>query len=216
MSTGALSKGGAAVHGSLFLAAMAVVAVGRPALPWPWYLLLPLLLYAGIALALPPLRRTAPSLHAGRMAGAPLACAAALSAGTAGALVAFHLLARPQVTAFVARLPAAAFGNLVLAGLCFSLVNAMMEELIFRGVLWEAVAKEWNAAVAVGATAILFGLGHLHGYPPGPLGATLAGLYGVALGLLRWWAGGLGLPVACHVCADATIFGLLASSGAFD
>jgi membrane protease YdiL (CAAX protease family) len=215
MSTGALSKGGGAVHGGILLAAAAVVAVSLPRLPWPWFMLLPLLLYAGIALALPPLRRTAPSLPPGRMVGAPLACAAALSTVTAGVLVAFQVLARPEVTAFAGRLPSAALGNLVLAGVGFSLVNATMEELIFRGVLWEAVTQEWNAAVAVGATALMFGLVHLHGYPPGPLGATLAGLYGMALGLLRWWAGGLGLPVACHVSADATLSGLVASSGAF-
>jgi hypothetical protein len=42
----------------------------------------------------------------------------------------------------------------------------------------------------------------------------MAGLYGLALGMLRWWAGGLALAVGCHVCADATIFGLVFSSGA--
>ena len=43
----------------------------------------------------------------------------------------------------------------------------------------------------------------------------LAGLFGLAMGLLRWWTGGLGLAIACHVCADATIFVILASAGAF-
>jgi hypothetical protein len=42
----------------------------------------------------------------------------------------------------------------------------------------------------------------------------LAGLYGLALGLLRWRAGGLGLAVACHISADATIFYLLVSDSA--
>jgi hypothetical protein len=44
---------------------------------------------------------------------------------------------------------------------------------------------------------------------------VLAGAYGVALGLLRWWSGGLGLTIGCHVCADATIFGIMVSAGAF-
>jgi len=215
MNTVVLHKGDAALHGGLFLAALAVVAVCMPGSPWPWYMLLPLLLYVGLVLALPRLRRTAPRLALGRMGGAPLGCAAALSAATAAVLVGFHVLARPEVTVLAASIPASAFGPLVLAGVCFSFVNAALEELVVRGVLWEALAKEWNAAVALGVTAVLFGLGHLHGYPPGPLGVVLAGLYGVALGLLRWWAGGLGLIVACHVIADATIFSLLVSSGAF-
>jgi membrane protease YdiL (CAAX protease family) len=134
---------------------------------------------------------------------------------TTGALLGFHALARPEVTDLAARLPVAAFGNLLLAGFCFSLVNATLEELVFRGVLWGSVEAEWNAGVALIVTSALFGLGHWHGYPPGPLGAVLAALYGLALGLLRWWAGGLGLALGCHMCADATIFGLLWWSGAF-
>jgi hypothetical protein len=43
----------------------------------------------------------------------------------------------------------------------------------------------------------------------------LAGGYGVALGLLRWWTGGLGVILACHVTADATIIAILASTGSF-
>jgi membrane protease YdiL (CAAX protease family) len=113
-----------------------------------------------------------------------------------------------------AGLPVVAFGNLLFAGVCFSATNAALEELIFRGVLWEVAAAEWNAGVALGATTFLFGLGHLHGYPPGPLGAVLAGIFGLSLGLLRWWTGGLGLAIAVHVCADATIFGLLFWSAA--
>lgn len=205
----AVRKGAGALHGGLFLAALCVVAVGMPSLSWPWYLLLPLLAYAGIALPLPALRRTAPRLTVGRLGGAPLASAAALSIATSAVLMGFHALARPEVAGLAARLPLAAFGNLVLAGVCFSAINAALEEVIFRGVLWGVVADEWNSGVALIVTAVLFGLGHLQGYPPGPIGAALAGLYGLALGILRWWAGGLGLAMACHVCADATIFGLL-------
>jgi membrane protease YdiL (CAAX protease family) len=204
-----------AVHGAVFFAALGAVAVGLSPLSWPWYLLLPLLAYGVIVLAWPRLRRTAPRLAFGRLVGWPLAAAVALSVATWVVLVAFQTLARPEVAHLAAGLPVAAFGNLLLAGVCFSMANAVLEELIFRGLLWEVAAAEWNVGVALGATTVLFGLGHLHGYPPGPLGAVLAGLFGLALGLLRWWTGGLGLAIAVHVCADATIFGLLNWSGAF-
>jgi membrane protease YdiL (CAAX protease family) len=92
----------------------------------------------------------------------------------------------------------------------------VLEELIFRGILWDVVADEWNEAAALGVTALLFGAVHLQGYPPGPLGALMAGLYGATLGALRWWTGGLGLATACHVGADATIFCILVGSKAFD
>jgi membrane protease YdiL (CAAX protease family) len=203
-----------AVHGGLFLALVLSVVAFCPALGWPWYLLLPVAGYVCVVLLVPPLRRTFPRLAAGRVDGPGLAGAITLIVLTSAALVAYQVLVHPDVTDLAAKLPAA-FGNLVLAGICFSVVNAVLEELIFRGVLYEAVVAEWGGAVAVAVTGALFGIGHVHGYPPGPLGAVLAGGYGVALGLLRWWSGGLGLSMACHVCADATIFGILASVGAF-
>jgi uncharacterized protein len=215
MNTVGLRKSGGAIHGGLLLAALVIVIGCIPGCPWPWYLLLPLLIYGALAWTVPFLRRTAPRLRFGRLGGAPLGCAIALSAATAGILIGFHVLVRPDVTTLAAGLPIAAFGNLVLAGVVFSLLNAMLEELVFRGILWEALAREWNAGVALGVTSVFFGLFHLYGYPPGPLGVVLAGLFGLALGLLRWWTGGLGLVVACHICADVTIFSLMAFSGAF-
>jgi membrane protease YdiL (CAAX protease family) len=196
-------------HGGLFLAALGAVGLGWPDLSWPWYLLFPLLLYAGITIVLPRLRRTAPRLRVGRLGGAPLACAVILSSIVAGFLVGYHKIVDPNVRDLADRLPVAMFGSVICAGVCFSVVNALLEELMFRGILWEVVAGEWNAPLALGVTAVLFGVGHYHGYPPGLVGAILAGIYGVALGLLRWTTGGLGLAVACHISADATIFSLL-------
>jgi hypothetical protein len=99
--------------------------------------------------------------------------------------------------------------------LCFSVVNAALEELVFRWILYEALFAECGATVAIAVTAVLFGMGHTRGYPPGLAGVVLSGGYGVMLGLLRLWAGGLGLVVASHVCADATIFGLLVCTDVF-
>jgi membrane protease YdiL (CAAX protease family) len=58
-------------------------------------------------------------------------------------------------------------------------------------------------------------MGHVHGYPPGPIGTVLAGTFGFAVGLLWMWTGGLGLAIVVHICVDATIFSLLCWSGAF-
>lgn len=207
------ARSSAPLHGALLLAIVCITAWVLPSLAWPWYLLLPLLAYSGVVLISPPLRRTAPRITVGRLGGAPLACAAVLSVATTLVLLAFDAWAQPDTTELAAQLPTGAFGHLMLAGVFLSLVNATLEEVIFRGLFWEAIAAEWNVHIALLVTAALFGLGHLGGYPPGPLGAVLAGGYGVALGLLRWWTGGLGLAIGCHVCADATIFGLLLKRG---
>jgi uncharacterized protein len=211
----ALRRDGA-IHGAVYLTALTVALIAMSPLRWPWYLVLPLLAYLMIVVAWPRLRRTAPGLTLGRMVGWPLAVALVLAITTVVALLGFPALARPEVAGLAAGLPVAAFGSLLVAGVCFSTTNAALEELIFRGVLWEATAAEWNRGVAIGATTILFGLGHLHGYPPGPLGAVLAGIFGMALGLLRLWTGGLGLTILVHICADATIFTILFRSGAFE
>jgi membrane protease YdiL (CAAX protease family) len=95
----------------------------------------------------------------------------------------------------------------------FAILNASLEELIFRGVLFTAIESQVNTPPTVLITAMLFGWGHMHGYPPGPLGAILAGIYGLALGWLRVFTGGLGLPVMAHIVADATIFLIVVRAG---
>ncbi len=199
-------------HGAVFLSALIAIRIGLSPQSWPWYLFLPLLAYSVIVLAWPSLRQTAPRLKVGRLVGLPLAAAVGLSIATSVALVVFDKLMYPNVADLAAKLPLKKLDNLLAAGICFSLVNATLEESIFHGLLWEFVAAEWNGCVALVGTTFVFGLGHLHGYPPGPLGAVLAGSFGLALGLLRWWTDGLGLAIAVHVCADATIFGLISSS----
>ncbi len=203
-------KQNGALHGAVFLAALLVVRVGLPPQPWPWYLLLPLFAYALVVLAWPRLRRSAPRLAVGRMTGWPLAAAVGISVATSTALLVFHKLAQPDISPLRAKLPLSE--NLLIAGIGFSVLNATLEELIFHGLLWEFIAAEWNSCVALIGTTVVFGLGHVNGYPPGPLGAVLAGVFGFTLGLLRWWTGGLGLAIAVHICADATVFALIASS----
>ncbi|MDB6153237.1 MAG: family intrarane metalloprotease [Chthoniobacteraceae bacterium] len=109
--------------------------------------------------------------------------------------------------------PVHALGGIIYTGIVFSLLNAIFEELVFRGVLYDALESQWGAWGAVVATAAMFGYGHLRGYPPGLPGVVLAGIYGLALGWLRVRTGGLGLPIAAHIAADATIFVIVASTG---
>ena len=209
LTNGRVMRSNQAMHAVVFLAAFVVAVTAISPLRWPWYLVLPLAAYALVVAVWPRLRRSVPRLTVGRMSGRALLAAVVLAAATVIALVSFHVLVRPDVSGLAVGLPVAAFSSLLLAGVCFSTINAALEELIFRGILWEATAAEWNQGIALVATSIFFGLGHLHGYPPGPLGAVLAGVFGSALGLLRLWTGGLGLAILVHICADATIFTLL-------
>lgn len=128
-------------------------------------------------------------------------------------LVLYHVSAHPDVRSFREAIPFGAMGGVFMAGVVFTVANATLEEIIFRGILFDALQAEWGAGVTLVATAVLFGLGHLHGYPPGPWGACLAALFGFAMGVLRLWTGGLALPIVAHIGADATIYCILVHSG---
>lgn len=107
------------------------------------------------------------------------------------------------VSAYVPEVPLAV---LVIGGVAFALVNAALEELIWRGVMQDALGRVLGSTVlVVGLQALSFGVAHAHGVPRGPMGVLMAGSWAVLLGLLRRHAGGLLAPFVAHVVADAAI-----------
>ncbi|MDQ2070047.1 CPBP family intramembrane glutamic endopeptidase [Natronospira bacteriovora] len=79
-----------------------------------------------------------------------------------------------------------------------SILAGVGEELLFRGVLQQALAQWLNAPVAILATGLLFGLVHAisRAYF---IVATLMGIY---MGLLFHWSGNLLLPILIHALYD--------------
>jgi len=138
---------------------------------------------------------------------------AVISVVAATALVIFHITTMPDVRILGATLPVKAMGGIIAGGVIFSLLNATLEELVFRGIFFNSVEPHLGRWWAVLLTAVLFGWGHQQGYPPGALGMVLSGIYAVALGWLRIISGGLALPIASHVVADATIYIILFKAG---
>lgn len=55
-----------------------------------------------------------------------------------------------------------------------------------------------------------FGAAHWNGIPSGPLGVGLTFIYGILMGLLHEWNGGLLLPVVAHTIADYYILAVIA------
>ena len=101
---------------------------------------------------------------------------------------------------------------LAAAGIGFSLLNAAVEEAIFRGVLQTALERVSGPGVAIVVQAVAFGVLHVVGVPTGVVGALMAGGWGVLLGLMRWRTQGLLAPYVAHVAADGTIFCMLLPS----
>jgi len=202
-----------ALHGLLFVAIAAAVAFVPALHVWPLLWLVPLAAYFGLVAVVKPLRATFRPLRFGRVSTSTIAATIAITIASCLVLVAFDVLADPDTSGLAARLPINALGGVIAAGVLFSLFNAVLEELVFRGILFDAIESQWGGWVSVAATAVIFGYGHMRGYPPGSVGALLAAVYGFALGGLRLFTGGLGLPVAAHVAADATIFAIVARHG---
>src|SRR5262249_50993949 len=124
----------------------------------------------------------------------------------------FEALFRPDLEGLRARMPLWMMEHSIVGGLVFASINAFLEEVIFRGILFDALASQIGTVWAVTAQAFVFGLLHKEGYPPGLEGITLASIYGLMLGWLRVRSGGLVGPIVVHMVADATIFAILASA----
>jgi len=91
-------------------------------------------------------------------------------------------------------------------GAIFTLINALTEELWFRGVLLSALRGLLPMWPAILLQALCFGLSHWVGTPQGILGLVLAGGWGVALG---WWAyvrKSIWQALLVHLLADWLIF----------
>lgn len=202
-----------ALHGLLFfllLIAGTFVPVLRV---WPALWIAPLAAYAALVSMIQPLRGSYRPWRLGRVTRPGILAALGIAVVSCSAVAIFHYLVHPDVHAFAAYLPVTTLPTVLALGVLFAIVNALCEEVIFRGILFDAVESQWGVRGAVIGTAFLFGYGHLRGYPPGPLGAVLAGLYGLCLGWLRVYSGGLVLPILVHITADATIFAIVARSG---
>jgi membrane protease YdiL (CAAX protease family) len=91
----------------------------------------------------------------------------------------------------------------------FALVNAFSEEVVYRGVIQEALAQTFERhsqwwAIVLQASA--FAAIHLAaGFPNGKLGYLMVLVYGIALGYLRKRGNGMLAPYITHVIADLTI-----------
>lgn len=142
----------------------------------------------------------------GRPTRINLAAAGGLAATTCATLWIYHRLT-PDAFAFgAALLSDIPHWSLALAGLGFVLVNAAVEEILFRGVILAHLTQVIGTWPALALQAAGFGLLNLHGYPYGPAGVALTAAYGLLLGVLRVRSGGLLAGWITHILADGVIF----------
>lgn len=169
---------------------------------WQIRMSIALLSWAAIARAHAPARASSAWRDRGTV---PVWMTVAVAAVTPVGLGGWLVTMRPDLSDIARAIPAVPLA-LVLAGAAvFAVVNATLEELVWRGVLQDRLIPAFGPIGAVLLQAASFGAQHAHGIPRGIVGVLLAGGWAVLLGLLRRRAGGLLAPVLAHVVADTTI-----------
>ena len=134
MSESKTPSGWRVVHGTAFALIIAGMLLIAPALGrWPWVWLGPLAAYFVLVALVPPLRRSFGWLRSGRLTLSACAVTLALAGLTSAVLVSFQFIVRPDLRAYKEVLPLAILGGGMVAGATFALLNAVLEELVFRG-----------------------------------------------------------------------------------
>ena len=97
------------------------------------------------------------------------------------------------------------------------MVNAICEEVVSRGLILNEFQRRGNVAFwqANILQAASFGVWHFHGIPNGWPGVGLTFVYGLGMGFLLEYGGGLLLPIVAHTIADYFIFAVIARQGKF-
>jgi membrane protease YdiL (CAAX protease family) len=100
--------------------------------------------------------------------------------------------------------------------LTWAIVNAICEEVASRGLWMHELARHLPSPMHANILqAISFGIWHFHGIPSGWTGVGLTFVYGLAMGFMFAYGGGLLLPIVAHSVADYFIFAVIARKGGF-
>jgi hypothetical protein len=203
----ALGRAAPAARSLALLAVLLCLAL-MTRLLWQIVMFLVLLAFWGIGRSWPDLAATPGAYRRGSV---PPLATLAVGLVTPGALLLWWRWALPDLRDVVSTyVPAVSWPLLVVGGLGFALLNATLEELLFRGLLQDRLGALWGpGARTVVVQAVVFGICHAHGVPRGGWGVLMAGTWALMLGVLRLKTGGLLAPVLGHVVADASIAGIV-------
>ena len=188
------------------------VAVAGPWRMWPAYMLVPIAGALGLAFAAGFGRDCLAALDRGRLGRTEWGLIALIATVAAIALVAWVALFQPDLTRQRGMLPHWPLFWLIGAGAAFSILNAILEEIVWRGVLQRWLMTFMAPFAAVGVQAASFGAAHYAGFPSGAVGIGLAAVWGAMIGGLALRSRGLLAPIMAHVAADAFIFAVLAGA----
>jgi len=212
LSAAIIKRQAFAVHLSLLFALLFMTYLPGPSLhTWPLKTLVPLLIYGLIVLVVPSLRRSTNWIKMGELDAKMMRLVIAIAILSAVALVGWVVLLKPDIQDHINNIPDLPLAAYPIAGIGFAVLNAAMEEAVFRGVVMEAV----DSAIGPGSWSVVlhaapFAAFHYQaGFPKGTSGFAMTFVYGIMLGALRRVSRGMLAPLLAHILADMTIFLIL-------
>jgi membrane protease YdiL (CAAX protease family) len=187
---------------------IALALLGWPSQLW---LALGLATYAAVAWFGRGQRRAFDWFTAGTITREVVLAAAASILLSAVAVIIWFLTVRPDINDLIETfVPDWHWALLIAGGLLFSMLNAAVEEMAYRGVLMDALDQSVGAGMlSLLGQAAAFGVFHIIGFPRGWIGVGLAFIFGVMMGLIRRLSGGLLAAWAAHVCTDVVIVSIV-------
>ena len=210
-----LMRAAQSFHLSFFFTLWLVLPVLLPSLAaWPFSKAAPLVVYAAFVLAIPNLRKSVLWMRPGRLDAGILLKVLVLMILSSTALVGWAIFCKPDLSPSRANIPSMPLWILPLAGLAFAVINAAVEEAIFRGIILQALDSALGAGITpVVIQGLVFGWMHYSevGFPKGALGVAMAFIYGLLLGFLRNHSQGMAAPWLAHTGADMTVFLMVAA-----
>lgn len=181
-------------------------------LPWPLSFIVPIFIFFVMVSRFKLTGCEFESLRLGNFNNSTLLIMFPVIVLSSSALIVWSILAKPELSDLQKNLPYNSPLIIIFLGLLFSVFNAIWEEIIFKGILWNGVKKLSNSFMIVNFfQGLLFGIMHLHGFPSGITGAYLSGIYGLLIGFIREKSNGLLAPIVTHFFADITIFIIIAT-----
>jgi len=170
-----------------------------------------IVLYFYVALLVGALRRSMTWVRAGKIDGRSALLAGVVVVVAALALIGWVKLLHPNMAAYANVRPNGTRVELAEYMGLFAVANALLEEILYRGVMMTALDAAFGAGwFALVVQAVSFGMAHYHGgFPCGWVGVGMTFFYGLAMGVLRRRSNGLLLPWITHTAADLTVICLV-------
>lgn len=177
---------------------------------WPRYLVVPLLLYAALAINFTPLRRTIPRIAVGHIRTHDLSDGLGLAVACSALMLLSYLLFRIDFSFFRRQVPHWPEPKLIAACLGLALANAFLEELVWRGIVYDSLAV-FGVGPALTLSSMAFAISHVFFLPTPILGMSMALTFGLAAGWIRARTGGIALPILMHFLVDSTLAAIIIS-----